>query len=118
MELQAVEARCVGMEDEIRRLRVDNEALRAHMAAVNLKISPSQRAMADLVVATQQDARMTGLQLTAEEDIFAPFSCSTSPIPKQTSWQIGHQVHSKCVIYIYIYINDRQIENGGGEVPT
>jgi hypothetical protein len=97
MELQAVEARCTGMEDEIRRLRVENEALRSHMAAVNLKMSSSQRSTAELVAAAQHDARAAGLQLTPEEDIFAPFSCSTSPIPKQMSWQPRQQVNATSV---------------------
>ena len=92
MELQAVEARCVGMEDEIRRLRSENEALRSHIAAIGMRASLMHRSEAAMLMATQQDAREVGLQLTGEEDVFAPFSCSTSPIPKQMTWPLQHEV--------------------------
>ncbi len=102
-EVLAAEARCVGMEDEIRRLRAENEALRAHVSAMSLaphggfQLRPGPPGYDD-----REPPLLTGrgeppprradagrgspmLQLTGEEEA-APFSCSTSPIPKEPGW--------------------------------
>ena len=98
----AAEARCVGMEDEIRRLRAENEALRAHVSAIaaasltprGFQLHPGptgyRDAAAGLVVPrgggdagrlAYGDSGSAGAQLTGEEEA-GPFSCSTSPIPR------------------------------------
>jgi hypothetical protein len=109
-DTMAAEARCVGMEEEIRRLRAENEALRMHVAAVSpasltphgfqIHSGPPGYAGGGELVLVPQDGgarRRDGgdaaraLQLTGDGD-GAPFSCSTSPIPREPGWSRSEPV--------------------------
>ena len=106
----AAEVRCVGMEDEIRRLRSENEALRLHISAMNaaaltphgfqIRPGPTGYGKSNEMALIPHEAvagrpngddHSVALQLTGEEEA-APFSCSTSPIPKDPGLARGDQV--------------------------